>query len=70
MKTLMSQQDKLLERLELLKDEHRDLDDAILALAQRSVPDMVQLARLKKRKLGLKDDILRLESQLLPDIIA
>ncbi|MFA6280138.1 MAG: DUF465 domain-containing protein [Bdellovibrionales bacterium] len=66
----MSQQDKLLERLELLKDEHRDLDDAILALAQRSVPDMVQLARLKKRKLGLKDDILRLESQLLPDIIA
>lgn len=66
----MSQQDKLRERLELLKAEHRDLDDAILALAQRSVPDMVQLARLKKRKLSLKDDILRLESELLPDIIA
>ncbi len=66
----MSQQDKLLERLEILKAEHRDLDDAILALAQRSVPDMVQLARLKKRKLSLKDDILRLESDLLPDIIA
>jgi len=66
----MSQQDKLRERLELLKAEHRDLDDAILALAQRSVPDMVQLARLKKRKLSLKDEILRLESELLPDIIA
>ncbi|HAX91861.1 MAG TPA: DUF465 domain-containing protein [Rhodospirillaceae bacterium] len=66
----MSQQEKLFERLELLKAEHRDLDDAILALAQRSVPDMVQLARLKKRKLALKDDILRLESELLPDIIA
>ncbi len=66
----MSQQEKLLERLEILKAEHRDLDDAILALAQRSVPDMVQLARLKKRKLALRDDILRLESELLPDIIA
>ena len=66
----MSNQEKLIERLELLKSEHRDLDDAILALAQRSVPDMVQLARLKKRKLILKDDITRLESELLPDIIA
>lgn len=66
----MSNQEKLKERLELLKSEHRDLDDAILALAQRSVPDMIQLARLKKRKLQLKDDISRLESELLPDIIA
>ncbi|MDD2324809.1 MAG: DUF465 domain-containing protein [Alphaproteobacteria bacterium] len=66
----MSNQEKLLERLELLKAEHRDLDDAILALAQRAVPDMVQLARLKKKKLLLKDDITRLESELLPDIIA
>lgn len=66
----MSQQEKLLERLEIFRAEHRDLDDAILALAQRSVPDMVQLARLKKRKLALRDDILRLESELLPDIIA
>lgn len=66
----MSSQEQLRERLELLKSEHRDLDDAILALAQRSVPDMVQLARLKKKKLMLRDDITRLESQLLPDIIA
>lgn len=66
----MSNQEKLRERLELLKAEHRDLDDAILALAQRAVPDMVQLARIKKKKLLLKDDISRLESELLPDIIA
>lgn len=66
----MSNQEKLKERLELLKAEHRDLDDAILALAQRPMPDMVQLARLKKKKLQLKDDIIRLESELLPDIIA
>jgi len=66
----MSNQDQLRERLELLKSEHRDLDDAILALAQRTVPDMVQLARLKKKKLLLRDDITRIESQLLPDIIA
>ncbi len=66
----MSNQEKLRERLELLKSEHRDLDDAILALSQRAVPDMLQLARLKKKKLNLRDEILRLESELLPDIIA
>lgn len=66
----MSTQEKLRERLELLKAEHRDLDDAIVALAERTVPDMIQLARLKKKKLMLKDDILRLESELLPNIIA
>jgi hypothetical protein len=46
------------------------LDDAILALAQRPMPNMLQLARLKKKKLQLRDDILRIESELLPDIIA
>jgi hypothetical protein len=66
----MSNQEKLKERLELLKAEHRDLDDAISALAQRPMPNMIQLARLKKKKLQLRDDILRLESELLPDIIA
>jgi len=66
----MSNQEKLVERLELLKAEHRDLDDAILALAQRPMPDMIQLARLKKKKLQLRDDIIRIESELLPDIIA
>lgn len=57
-------------RLEMLKIEHRDLDVAIEALAQSGVPDQLQLARLKKRKLALKDQILALESRLIPDIIA
>ncbi|MDD3287954.1 MAG: DUF465 domain-containing protein [Alphaproteobacteria bacterium] len=66
----MSDQEKLREYLATLKAEHRDLDDAILALSQMSVPDMLQIQRLKKRKLQLKDEILRAESKLLPDIIA
>ena len=66
----MIEQEKLLERLALLKGEHRDLDDAILSLSQRAVPDMLQLQRLKKRKLFLRDEITKLESQTLPDIIA
>jgi len=67
---MMSEQDKLQERLVQLKAEHRDIDDAILALSQRSVPDMVQIQRLKKKKLTLKDEIARVETKLLPDIIA
>ncbi|MFY9287516.1 MAG: DUF465 domain-containing protein [Alphaproteobacteria bacterium] len=66
----MSQQEALIERVEQLKSEHRDLDDAIQALSQRGVPDMIQIQRLKKRKLFLRDEIIKLESQLLPDIIA
>jgi len=66
----MNQQERLRERLSALKNEHRDLDDAIVALAQRGTPDMLQLQRLKKKKLTLKDEINLIESQLLPDIIA
>ncbi len=66
----MSQQDELKERLEGLKAEHRDLDDAILALSQRAVPDMIQIQRLKKRKLFLRDEISKLENNLVPNIIA
>jgi hypothetical protein len=66
----MADQTDILEKLALLKGEHRDLDDAILALSQRPVPDLVQVQRLKKRKLQIKDQILKLESELLPDIIA
>ena len=57
-------------RLELLKLEHRDLDAAIEAL--RGVPghDQIQLARLKKRKLRLKDEIEILHDMIVPDIIA
>jgi hypothetical protein len=66
----MNREEELIERLEALKAEHRDLDDAILALSQRAVPDMIQIQRLKKRKLQLKDEILQVESSILPDIIA
>ena len=66
----MDNQEKLRERLAVLKDEHRDLDDAIHALGQRAMPNMLQLQRLKKKKLQLRDDIDRIESELLPDIIA
>jgi hypothetical protein len=57
-------------QLARLLQEHRDLDAAIAALQASPAPDLLQLQRLKKRKLGLKDQIHRLESQLIPDIIA
>jgi hypothetical protein len=57
-------------RLEAAKVEHRDLDAAIEALALSGLPDQLQIARLKKRKLRLRDEIALLEDQLIPDIIA
>ncbi|HEY5721966.1 MAG TPA: DUF465 domain-containing protein [Allosphingosinicella sp.] len=57
-------------RLVRLRMEHRDLDAAIDALRATTAPDQLQLARLKKRKLRLKDEICVLEDQLIPDIIA
>jgi hypothetical protein len=66
----MGEQETLKERLAQLKAEHRDLDDAIQALSQRAVPDMIQLQRLKKKKLLLRDEILKIENRLMPDIIA
>jgi hypothetical protein len=62
--------DDILQRLELLRLEHRDLDHAIAALAAAPVPDQLQQARLKKRKLKLRDEIAWLENKLIPDIIA
>jgi len=58
------------QQLEQLKVEHRDLDDAIRALSSQTIVDQLQIARLKKEKLILKDRIMRLEDQLVPDIIA
>jgi hypothetical protein len=60
----------ILARLDLLRRDHRDLDDAIAALAAAPVADQLQLARLKKRKLRLRDEVAMLEDQLIPDIIA
>ena len=57
-------------RIELLKQDRRDLDAAIEALRQLPMPDMIQLQRFKKRKLLLKDEIAMLEDLLIPDIIA
>ena len=57
-------------RIEALKSEHRDLDEAIARLDAQAPLDPVHVQRLKKRKLALKDLIAKLESQLLPDIIA
>jgi hypothetical protein len=57
-------------RLVRLRQEHRDLDAAIEALRISPATDQLQLARLKKRKLRLKDEIAQLEDQLIPDIIA
>jgi hypothetical protein len=57
-------------KLEVMKREHRDLDEAILALELSGRPDQLTLRRLKKQKLALKDQITRIEDQMIPDIIA
>ncbi len=62
--------EELSRRLELLKVEHRDLDSAIAALTQLPLPDALAIARLKKRKLRLRDEIGWIEDRLIPDIIA
>ncbi len=63
-------EEEMRKRLEVLRIEHRDLDAAIAALAGAGVPDQLQIARLKKRKLKLKDQIMMIEDYLIPDIIA
>ena len=57
-------------RLEALVEEHRDLDAAIDALMTQSGADLLQVQRLKKRKLKLKDEIALLQDMMVPDIIA
>lgn len=66
----MDDDEELKERLVELKQEHKDLDDIITRLMSAQPVDFVQVQRLKKRKLALKDMIQKLESDLLPDIIA
>jgi hypothetical protein len=61
---------ELREQLTRLQQEHRDLDAAIAALAMSLGSDVIQVQRLKKRKLVLRDKIRRIEDQITPDIIA
>ena len=61
---------KNIERLRSLRIEHRDLDDVIARLSMDFNADEVQIKRLKRRKLLLKDQITRLQSQLIPDLNA
>ena len=68
----LSEDEEIAIRRELadLHQEHRDLDVAIIALSQSASPDNIQIQRMKKRKLALKDRITSLGDRLLPDIIA
>lgn len=66
----MKTDDVLRVELEVYRREHRDLDDAIHALGERTTADQLTLQRLKKRKLRLKDRIAQIEDRLTPDIIA
>ncbi|HTK84728.1 MAG TPA: DUF465 domain-containing protein [Patescibacteria group bacterium] len=66
----MEDEDELREKLVEMKREHQDLDEIIDKLVSHQPVDFLQLQRLKKRKLLLKDMIQKLESQLVPDIIA
>lgn len=66
----MSHEEIAQTRLAVLRREHRDLDQAIAALAGQNLSSSLTLQRLKKQKLALKDRISRLEDELTPDIIA
>ncbi|WP_371156549.1 YdcH family protein [Jannaschia sp. 2305UL9-9] len=66
----MTHEDVLRVRLEVLRQDHRDLDAAIRAYEDSRNPDMLAVKRLKRQKLGLKDRIARIEDELTPDIIA
>tara|TARA_R110002096_G_scaffold257381_1_gene450707 strand:- start:33367 stop:33570 length:204 start_codon:yes stop_codon:yes gene_type:complete len=63
-------EDDILEKIQQLRVQHRDLDDAISALIESGTTNMLQIKRLKKQKLLLRDKIAKLEDDLLPDIIA
>ena len=67
---MLNDHDALLRQLHELRSEHRDLDTVIARLIEAGPVDQLQLQRLKKRKLMLKDEIARLDSRLIPDSIA
>ena len=57
-------------RVKLLRQEHADLDASIEALGHMPIPDQLMIARLKRKKLTLRDEIVKIEARILPDIIA
>ncbi|NVJ99747.1 MAG: DUF465 domain-containing protein [Alphaproteobacteria bacterium] len=63
-------EDSIREQISVLIEEHRDLDDAITAVQRAGTFDLLQVQRMKKRKLMLKDEISKLKNMLVPDIIA
>ena len=67
---IMGEQEILRQRLADLETEHRDLDDVIARITEAVIYDQLQVQRLKKRKLRLKDEIARIRALLVPDIIA
>jgi hypothetical protein len=67
---MLTDRDALLRQLHELRSEHRDLDTVIARLSEQTPTDQLQVQRLKKRKLLLKDEVARLESRLIPDSIA
>ena len=69
-KISMHTEEVLRVELEFFRQEHRDLDQAIIALSNSGTTDRLMIQRLKKKKLQLKDKITRLEDRLTPDIIA
>lgn len=68
--TLEPTQEELQALLDRLRTEHRRIDDEIRALSENGVSDMLKLRRMKKIKLSMKDQIVYLENQITPDIIA
>ncbi|NSX54887.1 YdcH family protein [Parasulfitobacter algicola] len=66
----MKNEDVLRIELEVMRREHRDLDEAITALQEKGTSDQLTIQRLKKQKLALKDKIANIEDRLTPDIIA
>ncbi|MEM9522779.1 MAG: DUF465 domain-containing protein [Pseudomonadota bacterium] len=66
----MNDEELLRTKLKILRGEHRDLDEAVVALQEKTIADQLTLKRLKKRKLLIKDRIAFIEDRLTPDIIA
>ena len=66
----MNEKNELLNKLHRLKQEHRDLDEVLIQLQEKQTIDLLQIQRLKKRKLILKDKINFLRNKIEPDIIA